>query len=124
MNNSRFVFLQIHRYLIIIIFIEKGHVTDKKSDRIQKNQRLFKLEMSVHKNDLGEAKNCIKNNLEYNNAKVLIEDAEPGILRNYFSLVEDFLEYLERNSTTYWILHKFALIMNVYVDIVKGSFQK
>ena len=96
-----------------------GKVTNTKAVRIQKNQRLYKLEKQIHGNNLSEMKNCLKNNLEHSNAKTLVEDGEPGILRRYTPNFENYTDYLEENSLAYYLLNKITQIINVYVDLFK-----
>ena len=104
------------------LYIEKCKVCDKKKLRIQKNQRLFQLELSFHGGNKAETYLCIKNNIELSNSKVLIEDAFPGFLRRNFPKIEDLLDWLEANSLIYWLLNKVKNIANIYLDICKDTF--
>ena len=71
---------QIHFGDNINLFIQNCKESDKKSVRISKNQKLYELETAFHKGNIAELRLCIKNNLERSNAKILIEDAIPGII--------------------------------------------
>ena len=87
------------------LFIERSKVCDTKSARIQKNQRLYQLELSIHGGNMSETTLCIKNNIDVSNAKILIDDAFPGIMRRYFPKIEDLLDRLDANSWIYWLMN-------------------
>ena len=58
----------------INLFIQKSKVLDSKSDRIAKNKKLYDLESKFHGGNVAEIRLCIKNTIEWSNAKILIED--------------------------------------------------
>ena len=105
----------------INLFIQKSKVLDSKSDRIAKNKKLYDLESKFHGGNVAEIRLCIKNKIEWSNAKILIEDAFPGFLRKNFEPLENFLEELDRGTWTYWLLNKVRTIFNIYLDITKDT---
>ena len=106
----------------INLFIQKCKVSDRKQDRINKNQKLYELELRRHGGKESETALCIKNTIDPVNAKIFLDDAKPGIMRRYFPKLEDFLDWLEKKKTAYWILNKAKNITSIYVDICKDTY--
>ena len=94
---------------------------DSKIDRITKNIRLYDLESNFHGGDIAEIRLCLKNTLEWSNAKIVIEDVFPGFLRKKLEFVENFLEILEKENLSYWILNKVKTILNIYLEDIKEN---
>ena len=105
----------------INLFIQISKVVDSKSDRIAKNQKLYDLESKFHGDNISEIKLCLKNTLEWSNAKILIEDAFPGFVRRNLEFIENIFESLDKQNLSYWILNKVKTIFNIYLDICKDS---
>ena len=105
----------------INLLIQKSKVLDSKKDRILKNKKLYDLESKVHGGSIAEIRLCLKNTLEWSNAKILIEDAFPGFVRKNLEFVENFLERLDKQNLSYWILNKVKTIFNIYLDICKDT---
>jgi len=64
----------------INLFIQKSKALDSKSTRIAKNKKLYKLESSFHGGNVAQTRLCLKNTLDWSNAKILLEDAFPGLV--------------------------------------------
>ena len=105
----------------INLFIQISKVMDCKSDRIAKNQKLYDIESKIHRGNVAEIRLCLKNNLDWSNAKIVIEDAFPGILRKRLEFIENILEMLDKQNFFYWIFHKVNSIFSIYLDIFKDS---
>ena len=55
------------------------------------------------------------------NAKILLEDAFPGLVRRYAPQIEDFKDRLEKKKTAYWMMNKAKNISSIYIDICKDT---
>ena len=97
-------------------------MSDEKQDRIRKNQKLFELELKKHDGKESETALCIKNTIDPANAKVVLADAKPGIMRRYFPKIEDFQDWLEKKETVYWLMNNAKHISSIYIDICKDTY--
>ena len=104
------------------LFIQFSKHMNSKQDRIAKHKKLYKLESSFHRGNVAATRLCLKNTLDWSNAKILIEDAFPGCLRRNMECLEIILDMLYRWGWSYWILNKVKTISSIYVDIIKDSF--
>ena len=74
------------------LFIQKSKAMDSKTTRIAKNKKLYKNVSKFHKGNVAKTRLYIKNTLEWSNAKILLEDAFPGIVRKNMEWPENALE--------------------------------
>ena len=80
------------------LFIQKSKALDSKTNRIAKNKKLYKVVSKFHKGNVAKTRLYIKNNLDWSNARILLEDANPGCLRRNMEWMEDALETLGKDS--------------------------
>ena len=104
------------------LFIQLSKVLDSKKDRIIKNKRLYQLESKIHGGNVAATRLCIKNTFEWSNAKILLEDAFPGIIRRNLEWMENIFDKFEKWGWTYWLFNKVKSISSIYVDIIKDTF--
>ena len=100
------------------LFIQFSKHMNSKQDRIAKHKKLYKLESRFHRGNVAATRLCLKNTLDWSNAKILIEDAFPGCLRRNMECLEIILDMLYRWGWSYWILNKVKTISSIYVDII------
>ena len=95
---------------------------DKKSDRIAKNKKLYQLERKFHNGHVAEIRNCLKNTLDLNNCKIVLEDAFPGIIRRHFQFIEKITDKMDSIGWIYWLILKIKNIGGFYIDLCKDTF--
>ena len=95
---------------------------DSKEDRIAKLRKLYKLESRFHQGDIAAIRLCLKNSLDWSNAKILIEDAFTGCVRRNMEWLENTLDTLDKWRWSYWLLNKVKTISSIYIDICKDTF--
>ena len=106
----------------INLFIQFSQNIDSKQDRIAKNKKLYKLESRFHQGDVALTRLCLKNTLDWSNAKILIDDTFPGFVRRKVEWLEIILDKLEKWRWSYWLLNKINTICSIYIDICKDTF--
>merc|ERR1719232_2214460 len=106
----------------INLFIQKSKAMDSKTTRIAKNKKLYKNVSKFHKGNVAKTRLYIKNTLDWSNAKILLEDAFPGIVRRNMEWLENALETLDKWKFSYWLFNKVKTICNIYIDICKDTF--
>ena len=106
----------------INLFIQEAKIIDEKQVRIEKNQKLYQLELRKHKGKVSDTALCIKNTIDPGNAKILFDDAMPGITRRYFPIIEDLQEWIEKRKTIYFLMNKAKNIASIYIDICKDTY--
>merc|ERR1719232_1932275 len=106
----------------INLFIQKSKAMDSKTTRIAKNKKLYKNVSKFHKGNVAKTRLYIKNTLDWSNAKILLEDAFPGIVRRNMEWLENALETLDKWKFDYWLFNKVKTIFNIYIDICKDTF--
>ena len=104
------------------LFIQFSKQMDSKQERIAKNKKLYKLESRYHRGNVAETRLCLKNTLDWSNAKILIDDAFPGCLRRNMEWLEIVLDTLDKWGWSYWILNKVKTISSIYIDLFKDTF--
>ena len=104
------------------LFIQKCEESDEKTERINKNQKLYELELKKHDGKESETALCIKNTIDAGNAKILLDDAKPGIMRTYFRQIEDFQDWMGKKKTANWAMNKAKNIATIYVDLCKDTY--
>merc|ERR1719438_332394 len=104
------------------LFIQKSKAMDSKTTRIAKNKKLYKNVSKFHKGNVAKTRLYIKNTLDLSNAKILLEDAFPGIVRRNMEWLENALETLDKWKLLYWLFIKVKTICNIYIDICKDTF--
>ena len=104
------------------LFIQKSKAMDSKTTRIAKNKKLYKLVSKFHNGNIAKTRLYIKNTIDWSNAKILLDDAFPGIVRRNMEWLENALETLDKRKFSYWLFNKVKTICNIYIDICKDTF--
>ena len=73
----------------------------------------------VHNGKVADVKLYIKNNLDLPNAKTLLEDTFPGIVRRKLECIEKLTDKIDKTGWSFWIFRKVKNIASIYVDMSK-----
>ena len=105
------------------VLLLKNKYRNKKSDRIDENQKFLKYEKENHQGSEIKTLVCLKNCLFPSVYNTVHEDNNPGLVRKYLPWVETVSEKLEADNLRWlrWLVVKVRRISTCYVDVFKDS---
>ena len=101
---------------------QKDNFVNDNETRIKGSCTFFRSELERNGRNLSQTVCNIKNYLYASVYHVVNEDCFPGIIRKYFSPLEDFMKRIKKIKFCDWLLVNVKQIAEIYIDNFKDGF--